>query len=166
MAQDEKARVSVAKRVVDETEQTVTFKFSNGSTLVAKLAEVPGMVTRLALHGLSQKLGDPFAGAKGDVALAFGLASDAYGALKQNQWSERGKGEEEGPTIICEAIARAHGKDLNKVVAAWAKLDEKIQKALRSDPAVKTAMAEIRLERAKKAAAAAAAVAVDVSVFD
>ena len=44
----------------------VRFTFDNGETFPADLHALPeAMIYRLAVHGLSQKLGDSYAGAKG-----------------------------------------------------------------------------------------------------
>jgi hypothetical protein len=167
MAQEIK-RPRVAKRVVDETNETVTFEFSNGKTIVAKLAEVAAMSVRLALHGLSQKIGDAFADSKGDADVAYGWATDVYGSLKNAVWSERGVGggEEEAPTLVCMAIAEVHKRDVAKVNAAWPNLDKAVQKSFRENPQVKAVIARIRAEREAAKAAKAAPVTVNLAVFD
>ena len=54
----------IANKIVGE--EAVTFEFANGEQVVARLdALTPEMVKRLAIHGLSQKMGDSYARAAG-----------------------------------------------------------------------------------------------------
>lgn len=167
MAQNaETKRPRVAKRTVDEQEESVAFTFSNGKILVAKLADMAALQVRLALHGISQKIGDSFADAKGDVAVAYAAASDTLAQLTAGTWSDRGTADEEAPNLICTAIAVTFGRDLAKVQSVWAGLDDTKKKAFRSDERVKAEMARIRAERAAAKAAKAAPATVDASLFD
>lgn len=168
MAQTETTnkRPRVAKRTVDETLEQVVFTFGNGETLVAKLAEMGSLAVRLALHGISQKVGDSFADAKGDVALAYAAAKDTIGQLKSGVWSDRGTSDEETPTLVCEAVSRAFNRELAKVTVGWAKLDDAQKKAFRADERVKSAMLDIRAERQRAKAAKATPATVDASLFD
>ena len=51
------------KKKIDVEAKTVTFTFEDDSTQVLELGNLtPEMQTQLALHGLSQKAGDSYAG--------------------------------------------------------------------------------------------------------
>lgn len=152
MAQE--TRVRVAKRTIDEDAEQVVFTFGNGQTLVCGLSEVKSLKTRLALHGLAQKVGDAFASAKGNIDLAIGWAQDVWNVLKTGEWSERRGESEDTPSLVQQAVAVVFGKDLDKVRAAWSKLPEATIKAFKSDVKIKAEVARMRAERASTRAAA------------
>ena len=97
-AETETKRERVATKEIDVAGKTVTFTFVNGESVVCKLADVPTeMQTRLALHGMSQKIGDSFAGVAketkesgGDVAgNAIAAAKSELAKLVKGAWAER-----------------------------------------------------------------------------
>lgn len=159
---------SIAKKIADFENGNVNFEFADGSTFNAALTELnEDIINRLALHGLSQKLGDSYAGAGGEddpVEYAKEALAGVYESLKEGNWTQR-TGGTAGPrvTLLAEALHRATGRDLEecssmvndlRVAAgdgdedAKAKLD-----AIKNHPQVKAAQSEIRAERAAAKAA-------------
>lgn len=126
-------------------------------------------ITRLAVHGLSQKLGDSYAGAAKDenpLGFAKRRVSEVIEQLKAGEWRVT---TESGPqvTLLAKALARATGQTVEAAVQVLsdqqAKLDnEETKKAdnpwkqwraeLQAQPAIKKAMADIKLEEAQAAA--------------
>lgn len=127
------------------------------------------VITRLAVHGMSQKLGDSFAGAgKEENPLAFAKArvQAVIEQLKAGEWRVVTGGG--GISQLAKAFARATGRteeECQKVLDdKQAELDNEerkladnpwlqFRKQLSNQPAVKKALNEIKLEAAKKAAA-------------
>ena len=93
------------KKSVNVEEQSVTFGFEN-ETVEFKLADLSSeMVTRLALHGLSQKLGDSYADST-KVTDPKKAATDVWNNLKDGNW-----GRERGSSVDYDAaIEEAKGR--------------------------------------------------------
>lgn len=154
------ARNTFAKKEVDTASNRVTFKFSNGKTLVADLSEIQRngteIATRLALHGLGQKVGDSYAGAD-TVDDAIESASDVLEMLVAGKWTERTAGEPR-TSVLAEALSRVmteagHPKTVDECAAVIKEMDDAGRKTLRDQPAIKAAMSAIKAERDEKAAA-------------
>ena len=107
------------------------------------------------MHGLSQKLGDSYAGA--DIAESFGRCSAVAGDLKDGNWSTRVAASGPRTTQLAEALAAATGKTLEEAAAKLETLDEEGKKGLRAHPQIKVQLAEIKAKKAAEAAAKAAA---------
>jgi hypothetical protein len=134
----------------------VTFKFADATETVLSLAELPeGIVRKLALHGLSQKAGDSYAGVKGDVNQAKTNVQEVFDNLKNGVWGSSGGGG--GPRLmdLAEAIAEIKGKQLAEVLEAVKGVSDEQRKAWRAHPAIKTKIAEIALRKAQASAAGA-----------
>ena len=89
-------RNRIATKAINEPGDTLTFSWGDGKSTVVKISDVPKeMYGRLAMHGLSQKLGDAYSGAEtADEAresMAVTLAT-----LKSGQWRVE---SESGPRI-------------------------------------------------------------------
>jgi hypothetical protein len=135
----------VSKEVTDAG---VNFEFHDGATLECTLSELPeDMVMKLALHGLSQKVGDSYSGE--DAANCQTIAETTWKTLMEGNWSSRSGGG--GPRIsqLAEALARATGKEVQECVATIAEMDDDTKKDLRAHPQIKALIAEIKLEKAK-----------------
>jgi len=145
------------KKAVSTEDQSVAITFENGETASHTLAALtPEMVGQLALHGLSQKLGDSYAGAKDQ---AQELVANVWKNLTDGNWSVRGEGGTR-VTQLARALVRklkAAGKEITEADAAEkiAELDDDAKKALNSACAVE--IAAIKAEDAKVAAEKAAA---------
>lgn len=148
----------MAEKKVSKTvsETGVTFEFHDGETLSANLSELsPDMVNKLAIHGLSQKVGDSYSGE--DAANCQTIAETTWKALVEGNWSTRAGGGG-GPRIsqLAEALSRATGQEIQDCVAAIADMDDEQKKDLRAHPEIKAILAEIKLEKAKAEAEKAA----------
>lgn len=130
----------------------VLYTLGNGQKLVATLDKLsPEMVTRLAVHGLSQKVGDAASGfaKERDFLGAFGAMNAVWDNLQAGLWASRSGG---GTSDLVAAIAKLQKVSLEDAQAAVDKADEEQVKALKKHPAIKEAIAKIAAERAKEAA--------------
>ena len=131
----------------------VQFVLGNGLKVEADMAELPAtMVTQLALHGLSQKVGDAAAGFSkaGDYSGAFGAMQQVVDNLYAGQWSTRGQGG--GISDLVQAIAELRGVELDAAQAAIDAMDEEQLKRVTSHPQIKAKVADIKAVRLAKAA--------------
>lgn len=142
----------IAKKVL--VDGGVRFEFADGSEMVAKLRDLPQeIVDRLAIHGLSQKIGDSYAGAndKGwSVADCRDQALNVLNNLIDGVFNAGG-GSTGG--ILAEAVAALTGKDLDEVREVIRAMSEDQVKALRKRVDVKAEVARIQAERAQARAA-------------
>lgn len=150
-------RNEIAKKVVDVDAGTVAFTFADGGTpIVVELSKVSDAnQNRLALHGLSQKCGDSYAGAE-SIADAREAVLGVQEMLYSGEWSTRAPGEPR-VAVLAEALARATGRTVEEAKAALAAMDDETRKAISAHPGVKKARAEMALERANAELAAAPA---------
>jgi hypothetical protein len=161
------ARNSIAKKSVNTENGSVTFNFSNGKTATVSLFDFDSaMYQRFALHGMSQKFGDVYAGIK-DPNEAFAAFQETVEAAKAGDWRQTAERTGDGGAII-DAILRvrqAAGSDISRdeVVTKWSGYDEATQKKVRSHPDIKAALAQIAAERAAERAAKAEAEPADVA---
>lgn len=143
--------MQIAKKVIEGT--SITFKWADDSETVVNLDGFSEAILQHAtLHGLSQKLGDSYSGAAGNVAYAKEMFEETLNALREGDWNRKGGGISSGG-IWVEALARAAGEDMEAALAAWNEMDDETKAATRKHPAVKLAKAEIEAERAKAKAA-------------
>lgn len=145
---------------VDLDTGVVSFAFGDGETITVNVDELPADIQRtLMLHGMSQKGGDSYAGAKGNFAEAKANLKAVIEALQQGQWSG-GRDGEGKPRLgeLSEALSRIKGISLEDATAAVTAAhesgdegQEKI-KTWRAHPKVKAMIAQIRFEKAQKLA--------------
>lgn len=116
---DAKKRESVATRAyvdgsgkdhkspsAETTKLRLTFK--GGTVREFSPANYPDPIkTALIWHGLSQKMGDTWAGAKGDIDVAIENADSMDEQLRNGTWTERAEGVGPQPTLVAEAVWRA-----------------------------------------------------------
>lgn len=146
-------RGSKAVKTVDPKEGTVTFKFADSRELVVHPGEFSDEVrTRLMLHGASQKIGDSYADDE-SVGEAYLSAKEVIDTLSRGVWSERTPGE---PRIglLVEGLLRVRAKShpdttMEQCQTVVEAMDAEKKKALRANPQIKAAMAEIQAERAR-----------------
>jgi len=142
--------MQIAKKSVGEA--GITFNWADESVDYIKLEFFnEALLAHATLHGLSQKLGDSYSGAK-SVAEAKAAFYEVLESLKAGDWNRKG-GSTGG--VWVEAIARATGQPLDEVLAKWSEMDEATRKSVKAHPDVIEAKAEIDLERAKAKAKAA-----------
>lgn len=133
----------------------LNFKFANGKTMSFAIAKFPVNVQKcFAWHGLSQKIGDSFASAKGNIDEAIENVEALVEVLMAGTWVEKGEGVGAAPSLVLEAVIRAlkaEGQVVDDARVAKAaetlKIKEKREGALK-DPKIAAAYAAIRAERA------------------
>lgn len=145
----------------------VSFSFGNGTSLdIDSNALSPEMQKQLMLHGISQKVGDSFAGAKGNFAEGVASAKAVIEQLMSGIWrAARGEGEAR-PRLgeLAAAIARIKGVTVEAAMGAVEKATDDQRKAWRSNAKVKAVIAAIRAEEAQKALEAAGEQELNIAV--
>lgn len=146
-----------ASKVIDNDSGSVTINFEEtGNAVAVQLSELTqDIITRLALHGLSQKLGDSYAGAEAEEA--YDLAAQVAERLRAGEWTQARTGGG-GPRVsqLVEALAAATGKDQEECLTVVSAMDDEQKKQLKKHPSVAAELARISAERAAQKAAAAA----------
>lgn len=154
---------NMPKKKVDIEAKSVTIEFENGETRTLALSDLSeAMVIRAALHGLSQKMGDSYAGAKDEpdpVAFSIASVSDVVKALIAGDWRAATTGTG-GSRVsdLAKAVAEVTGKPIEEIVETLAEMSDDQKKPIKDNPHVKAALTRIKaqaaMERAQKAAAA------------
>ena len=138
------------KKIIDTEAKSVTFNFGEDQEpLGLSLNDLPEeIVTHLALHGLSQKGGDSYAG-KADEAPQHVAA--IFDQLKEGNWTSRASGSG-GPRVtqLATAISTVLGIELNEVVEKLAGMEAEQRKAISNEPKVAAELARIKAEAAAK----------------
>jgi hypothetical protein len=133
----------------------IDFTFAHGEVITVNLADLPeNIVTNLVLHGISQKVGDSYAGCKTPEE-AHEKAATLVERLNAGDWKtvRASGGGAKRSSMLLEAMVAATGKDEDECRAVLDGMDEDQQKALKDHPAIKAQMASIRAKRqAEKAA--------------
>lgn len=106
-------------------------------------------IAPLAVHGMYQVCTDATAGKPDSERAA--IFEEVRMRIITEGWPFARA--EVGPGMVIEAIARVKSCAIDKAKAAYDKLSDDAKKAIANAPEVKVAIAEIRLERAKAAAA-------------
>lgn len=154
----EVAKIKFCDKDFDPENLSVEFTFGNGETLTLLRSEVSDEIwNRAALHGILQKAGDSYAGAKGDYGVGVSACRSVLDGLRKGVWNA-GREEGEGkPKLqeLAEAMARIKQLAVDVALTKVAALDDDTRKALRAHPQVKLAVAQIRAEKAAAALAAA-----------
>lgn len=132
---------------------TLYLRFRDGTVLEFDIAQVEDELTRhrLMMHGASQKIGDSFAGVKGNFAEGKANAQGVIDLLYRGEWSEEREGG--GPRLgeLSEAISRIKGVELEKVRKVVEDATPEERASWRSNNEVKKMVAQIRLEKAQQA---------------
>jgi len=143
------------KKATKKVEGTVvSIAFASGETLSADVTAMPDEIKKhLIVHGLSQKLGDSYAGA--DEKEAYGCAQRVLEGLMKGEWSTRSEGGGSRTSMFLEAIARVLKTDVDDARTRFDAKTEEEQAAIKKHPQVKQALAQIKAERAAAELAAA-----------
>jgi hypothetical protein len=131
---------------------TVIFKLGNGSIIKAALDKVPAeMKDRLALHGLSQKIGDACASFAKERDFSSALASmdSVWANLQQGLWTSRAGSS---ITDLVTVLAKLQNKEADVVQAALEDATDEQLSAIKKHPSVKKALADLQAARAKELA--------------
>jgi len=130
----------------------VRFEFADGEVLQCDADKIRGdIVTRLMLHGISQKVGDAYAGAE-SITEARVMAQAVWNNLAAGIWAVKAT---RGGKIV-EALHRATGQPMEVCLEKFAAMGEDAKKGLRKHPDIKAALATIEAEKAAALAEAAA----------
>lgn len=152
-------RIKVADKSYDEEAGIFSIVFSDGSESDVELDSLPAAIVRnLALHGLSQKLGDSYASVKGNVAEAKEKYEAVLTQLRAGDWRKQREGGE-GATRVTElaaAIARFRNAPIEKANALVAQATPEQKKSWQANAQIKAVIATIRAEKAAAKAAKAA----------
>lgn len=124
---------------------TITFTFANGDSFEANIHGLTAkMIDRLAVHGMSQKIGDACA-SESDPETCHAKCLAVWENLQRDVWSDRTS----TGGILAEALKRVSGRDMAECITALGKLDDKQKRALRQSADIAKAIAEISAERAE-----------------
>ena len=146
---------AVCSKTIEGT--TVKFEFSDGTVRTRDVSKYPEeLILALACHGLSQKGGDSYASAGGDVHFAITqldktLTNLDAGILIGTRTGSGGATKPESELI--DAICELQSLDRTTVQNLLSAASEEDKKAIRANKHVKAKVLEIK---ARKAAAAAA----------
>jgi len=143
------------------------FKFGDGTVLTVDVNALDEAVKyNLMMHGLMQKVGDSFAGAKGNYTVGIAAAEKVIEQLQSGQWTaSRASGETKPKTgELVVALANLKGLDPAVVAVAVEKATDDQRKAWRKHPAIAAEIARIRAEKAAERAAKAATEGNDIEL--
>jgi len=147
-------KIKFAEKEYDLDTGIVSFTFGNGKTLDVDTNSFSEETRKqLMLHGASQKIGDSYAGAKGNYAEAIQAATDVVEQLLGGIWrAARGEGDAK-PRLaeLAEAIARIKSVSIEAATAAVEKGTDEQRKQWRSNAKVKAVIAQVRAEKAARA---------------
>ena len=141
------AKVKFLTKKVDEAGRKVKCVLGNGVCVELGLDELkPEIVERLALHGLSQKIGDSAANFSKEENFhgAFGAMQGTADNLLQGIWAAKGGS---GTSDLAQAIAELQDVEIEEAEAAIARMDEDTLKIFKSHPEIKLKIAEIQKAR-------------------
>lgn len=160
--------MAFAKKTVDTEARVVKILLEDGAEMNFDLGSLsPEIVTQLALHGLSQKLGDSYAGAEAAVAegeaeskvgFAKGSLTRVWTQLSAGEWSAKREGTG-GIPLLARAIAEVLGIAPEEAAAKLEGMDKETKKKVQGSPKVALALANLKAAAATRAAERAAAVA-------
>lgn len=132
----------------DVVKGKLVFTFANDARVEIDPAKISDEIRdQLVMHGLTQKIRDSFAGAKGDVNFAVAQAEGVVEALLAGEWNRRGGGAF-GGNLLAEAVARLKGIEIGEARQRLAELTDDQREALKKASSVKKAILEIKAERA------------------
>ena len=148
-------RTSIATKSTTEDLTAVLIQFTDGETLNAQLADMSEDIQRrLALHGLSQKLGDSYSGEK-DVAVARAKAEGVLKNLIEGDWKKASVGGGGGISDLVRALSELTGQSIEACTEVVSNLEKKDKAELRKDARIAEILARYSAERAAAKAEAA-----------
>lgn len=162
----EEKKAKFASKEYDMDAKSVGITFGNGEKVDFELDRCSDEIKlQLALHGASQKIGDSYAGAKGNFVEAKASAQDVVDQLYAGVW-RASREDDARPRLaeLAEAIARIKNVPLESATAAVEKGTEDQRKQWRSNAKVKATIAQIRAEKAAKALEEAGEQSLDIQV--
>jgi hypothetical protein len=147
------ARVVVATKAITEDGNGIQVNFTDGNSVVVFLSDLSEDIRdKLALHGLSQKLGDSYAG-EPEVSVAFSCASNVAKRLAEGNWNAVREGGGGGKVSdLALALGAETGKDIAACVEAIDAMDKTQRSGLRKHPRIAARLAQLAADRAAKKA--------------
>ena len=135
----------VVKTVGDSS---VRFDFSNGETREVT-ADLGGLTSRFALHGISQKFGDEGAGVESVDDILYGF-DELYDRLSKGEWTEKREGGGLGGiSILAKALVEVTGKTAEDVRAFLKGLSPAEKIAMRQAPELKPTIDRLEAEKSQ-----------------
>ena len=149
----------IATKRMDLEAQAVMIEFADGHVVEIALASLtPEIITHAALHGLLQKLGDSYAGAKGDLGMAHAQCRVVADQLLDGNWNAPGRAGDGGQAFndlveVLVELSEDRGEEMGReeIRGILKDLDKKQLAAVRKDPKVAHGLATKDLERKRKA---------------
>lgn len=133
--------MKIASKKVDGNK--VVFTWADGKAFEADVTKLSKeIVHRLALHGLSQKLGDSYASAE-SLAEAKENLSDVWDTLAEGKWTST----RSGGNIIVEALSRIMKISVEQAQENYDELDQEQKATIAKDQRVKYTVSVIKSER-------------------
>lgn len=151
--QNEAVKVKFCEKSVENG--VAKFTFGNGTVLTLDPADLSADIQEdLMFHGALQKIGDSYAGAKGNYDEAVASARSVIEQLLAGEWKAARAAGEAKPrgTELASAIAQIKGIELAAAVAAVEAMSDEQRKAVRNHPKIKVVIAELRAAKLRKAA--------------
>lgn len=140
----------------------ISIDFADGHNVSLMFDDVPESVRPFAMfNGYSQKLGDSYSGAKGDINAAYAECSSVAEALLNGDWNRRGDGL--GGAYLIAAAAEVARTTEDAVREKFGTLTDDERKAIAARPDVKAVIARMKAEAALKRAEADEAEAPDLA---
>ena len=149
-------RDDTKSRSAHEDAVALQFEFANGKTEIVELDKFPDAIeARLDWFGRSEKFGNLYAGAKGDADKAHEMFLTGFENLANGEWSERGGGEGERPSMVVDAVVaalEAAGEEVSD--ERKTSIHEKVKtkegrKAALANPAINAEYERVRAAKAK-----------------
>jgi len=147
------ARTKIADKSIADDLSGVSIGFVHGETLTVALDSLSEeIVRRLALHGLSQKLGDAYSG-EDDPAAALACSKAVAERLAEGDWAKAREGGSGGRiSDLSQALANVTGQPVEVCLEKLADMDKDQKSGLRKHPKIAAELARIAAERAAKKA--------------
>ena len=141
--------------------ESLTITFADESKFATTLDTYPDDIKiKLAMHGLSQKLGDSCAGAEPEECAD--KINSVHNELVAGNWTSRVAGSSTPrSTMLAEALAQVAEVSIEEAAAKLAEKSDEEKKAIRNHSQIKAALAQIKAAKAAEAAQKAAETAGD-----
>lgn len=140
------------KKIVREDLSGVDFVENDKVLLSVDVKDLSKEILQnLALHGISQKVGDSYVGCK-STEEAMEKAAAVVERLKQGNWNAVRTASSPRATQLAEALAEAYDKTVEEAITALSKLTDEQKKAVRKDARVKAALESIKARKAAERA--------------
>lgn len=147
------AKSTMASKQIADDLSGISINFEDGEAVGVNLADLSDDIKlNLMLHGLSQKLGDTYAGVK-DVVVAREKVKSVVARLFEGNWKAVRTAGAARITDLVNALADVTGKSIEEAFEAVDAMEKDTKRKLRAHPQIKLRLAQIAAERAEKAAA-------------